>query len=147
MDMKCPVDGSALITTKKHGIEVEFCPKCEGMWLDYTELDALEDEEFAKDLDKGTMIFSSQNSLYKCPICVLQMKQFKYRLYDLVLDHCPDLHGFWLDGGEDKRVLDLMDRREKDIKRKLSTEHKWKGTFDSLRSRTFADQIKNLLGG
>jgi Zn-finger nucleic acid-binding protein len=72
------------------------------------------------------------------------MKEFKYRLYDLVLEHCPASHGFWLDGGEDKRVLELMERREGDIGRKLSAEGSWNKTLRSLRSPSFVDRIKDF---
>jgi Zn-finger nucleic acid-binding protein len=48
--MNCPIDGTELKKTEKHGIEVDFCSSCEGMWLEYDELDKLEDTEFKYDL-------------------------------------------------------------------------------------------------
>ena len=39
--MNCPVDGSELRITDRQGIEIDYCPKCRGVWLDRGELDKL----------------------------------------------------------------------------------------------------------
>lgn len=39
--MKCPVDGETLNITERSGIEVDYCPKCRGVWLDRGELDKI----------------------------------------------------------------------------------------------------------
>lgn len=39
--MRCPKDGSALDSRRTHGVNVERCPKCEGIWLDRGELEAI----------------------------------------------------------------------------------------------------------
>ena len=39
--MKCPVDGSDLVMTERQGIEIDYCPKCRGVWLDRGELDKI----------------------------------------------------------------------------------------------------------
>ncbi len=39
--MKCPIDGSDLMMTDRQGIEIDYCPKCRGVWLDRGELDKL----------------------------------------------------------------------------------------------------------
>lgn len=41
--MNCPVDGTPLAITDRQGIEVDFCPRCRGVWLDRGELDKLID--------------------------------------------------------------------------------------------------------
>ena len=41
--MNCPVDGTPLTITDRQGIEVDFCPRCRGVWLDRGELDKLID--------------------------------------------------------------------------------------------------------
>jgi len=43
--MKCPKDGHDLITTSYHGVQIETCPHCGGMWLDAGEVDAVAHEE------------------------------------------------------------------------------------------------------
>ena len=39
--MQCPIDGSDLVMTDRQGIEIDYCPKCRGIWLDRGELDKL----------------------------------------------------------------------------------------------------------
>lgn len=39
--MKCPIDGSDLNITERQGIEIDYCPRCRGVWLDRGELDKL----------------------------------------------------------------------------------------------------------
>ena len=39
--MKCPLDGSDLVMTDRQGIEIDYCPKCRGVWLDRGELDKI----------------------------------------------------------------------------------------------------------
>lgn len=39
--MKCPIDDSTLQMTDRQGIEIDYCPKCRGVWLDRGELDKI----------------------------------------------------------------------------------------------------------
>lgn len=39
--MLCPIDGSELVMSDRQGIEIDYCPKCRGIWLDRGELDKL----------------------------------------------------------------------------------------------------------
>jgi Zn-finger nucleic acid-binding protein len=39
--MKCPIDGEALVMTDRSGVEIDYCPKCRGVWLDRGELDKI----------------------------------------------------------------------------------------------------------
>ena len=39
--MHCPVDKVDLVMTERHGIEIDYCPKCRGVWLDRGELDKI----------------------------------------------------------------------------------------------------------
>ncbi|MFC4351896.1 zf-TFIIB domain-containing protein [Fodinicurvata halophila] len=41
--MKCPIDQIDLMMTERQGIEIDYCPKCRGVWLDRGELDTLID--------------------------------------------------------------------------------------------------------
>ena len=38
--MKCPKDGYDLASSEYHGVQIETCPHCGGMWLDAGELDS-----------------------------------------------------------------------------------------------------------
>ena len=46
--MKCPVCVEPdLLMTDRQGIEIDYCPKCRGVWLDRGELDKLIDRSAA----------------------------------------------------------------------------------------------------
>jgi len=64
--MKCPVCSIELTISERLGIEIDYCPKCRGIWLDRGELDKIiersaymhyegyeqKDEHYGKDPDK-----------------------------------------------------------------------------------------------
>lgn len=44
--MKCPVcKDVTLLMSEKQGIEIDYCPKCRGIWLDRGELEKLTQNE------------------------------------------------------------------------------------------------------
>lgn len=48
--LKCPKDGYDLASSEYHGVTIETCPHCGGMWLDAGELEAV-----AKDDSPGVI--------------------------------------------------------------------------------------------
>jgi hypothetical protein len=48
--MKCPKDGNDLSSKSFHGVQIERCPYCNGIWLDAGEIDAVVAHE-----DKGLL--------------------------------------------------------------------------------------------
>jgi Zn-finger nucleic acid-binding protein len=39
--MQCPIDQAELQMMDRQGIEIDYCPRCRGVWLDRGELDKL----------------------------------------------------------------------------------------------------------
>jgi len=39
--MQCPIDGTDLVMADRSGVEIDYCPKCRGVWLDRGELDKI----------------------------------------------------------------------------------------------------------
>jgi len=39
--MKCPNCNETLIMADRQGVEIDYCPKCRGVWLDRGELDKI----------------------------------------------------------------------------------------------------------
>ena len=39
--MNCPIDGETLMMSERQGVEIDYCPRCRGVWLDRGELDKL----------------------------------------------------------------------------------------------------------
>ena len=47
--MKCPIDTDTdLVMTDRSGVEIDYCPKCRGVWLDRGELDKIIDRAGAE---------------------------------------------------------------------------------------------------
>lgn len=133
LSMYCPRCQSVL--TKKYYkgmMEVDYCPRCRGMWLDFNELDRLEDVVFDQDHFKGSLIHREAPVENRCPVCETPMLEFQYRLYHLKLDACSHKHGFWLDAGEDEHVLEVMRKRKGEIHRKREAEAEWKKVLKGL---------------
>jgi len=51
--MKCPNCDQTLVMTERQGVEIDYCPKCRGVWLDKGELDKI--------IEKSTAAESNQN--------------------------------------------------------------------------------------
>ena len=145
--MNCPRCSAQLKVQTFKGIDVDRCPTCEGMWLDHGELDQLEDTVMDDDHAKGIMFFRAEGSDLQCPKCNAPMKWFRYRHYNLELDFCEAEHGFWLDKGEEKRVLEIMEQRIKDLKRSASAEVEWGKFLSNINSKSFMDKLKGLFKG
>jgi len=143
--LKCPNCNSDLVPTTRHKIEVNRCQSCKGMWLEYRELDQLEDEVFDfGEQAKGTLILDSTPTSAKCPECSALLKRFRYRFYDLEMDFCENLHGFWLDDDEDTRILELMKKEETNYQRKLLAEDQWARALKHMRSGSFLSKVRQL---
>ena len=133
--MNCPKCKSVLVTKSYKGImEIDSCPNCRGMWLDFDELDRLEDVTFDQDDFKGSLVHREKETGYPCPHCESRLLEFQYRLYDLKLDYCENQHGFWLDAGEDVRVKRVMAIRAEEIQRKVDAESEWRGILKSMQT-------------
>lgn len=39
--MKCPIDNTELVMSERQSVEIDYCPKCRGVWLDRGELDKI----------------------------------------------------------------------------------------------------------
>jgi Zn-finger nucleic acid-binding protein len=141
--MRCPKCDTELRTQNDRGVEVEACPKCQGMWLTPAELDQLENEAFTDEANKGSLYVTSYETEFKCPVCAVPMKEFDYRFFDLQLECCPE-HGFWLDKDEDDQILNLMRGEEERIERKFGTEDSWSKYINHLRSPSFFSKVKAL---
>jgi Zn-finger nucleic acid-binding protein len=115
------------------------------MWLTRQELTDLEDEVFDfGDDEKGSLMLGSSLTTLKCPQCGKPMNSFQYRLYDLDMDFCEDGHGYWLTADEDKRVLELMTKEEKNLGRTVLAEDRFAAHLQYLRSGSIMDRLRDF---
>jgi uncharacterized protein len=45
--MLCPIDQTELRLAERRGVEIDYCPRCRGVWLDRSELDKILERESA----------------------------------------------------------------------------------------------------
>ncbi len=56
--MQCPFDSSPLQVVNRHGVEIDWCPSCKGVWLERGELDKIieragdDDDDDDRDRDR-----------------------------------------------------------------------------------------------
>lgn len=110
--MKCLSCNAAMVNydvvTEKAELSYDICEKCGSLWLDAGELD-----EMAFHVE-GSIEYCSQETdganekqVKKCPRCEdCNLERVRFLgCTDIILHHCKNCGGFWLDGGE----LNLID--------------------------------------
>lgn len=110
--MKCPV-----CKTKKleqailSGVEIDYCPKCYGLWFEEDELRWAKDEKDRDlrwldiDLWKDVTKFRIAKGQKLCPVHRLPLYEVEYGDSDIKVDVCNLDHGIWLDRGEFKDII------------------------------------------
>ena len=109
--MDCPVcQESAMITLELDEVEIDYCTKCEGIWLDAGELELLlGEQEKAKTLiDSFKIDTDSTEKIRKCPICDKKMLKVIVGSSKpvLLIDKCRKGDGLWFDRGELKNIFE-----------------------------------------
>ena len=139
--MKCPNCTGTLKLTSYKGVNVDKCDQCHGIWFDFAEIDQLEDTEFAFDNLKNTMITRVKPGDQKCAKCEAIMQKFFYRWEELELEVCPNKHGFWLDAGEEEKLLSFIDKFQRDLYKKLVGEEFWEQRKQNMKSNSWWAQL------
>jgi len=100
-----------MVVVEYNKIELDYCPRCKGVWFDNTELDLLfESAKVAypelniKNLSNLPEVKSSERPR-KCPICGKDMKEVAVGQPAVNIDVCRRQDGFWFDGGELREIL------------------------------------------
>jgi Zn-dependent protease with chaperone function len=104
--MKCPnckeIDLVGVMT--KNGVLIDFCPKCEGIWLDkgeifyFTKTPTYLRWKIEEGLKKAK---PSQRLNPHTSTPLLEVPLFEGKL---IIDYCPKTGGIWLDKGEIERI-------------------------------------------
>ncbi|MBM3132371.1 MAG: hypothetical protein FJZ95_04995 [Chloroflexi bacterium] len=105
--MKCPACKSLMIVIEHERIELDYCPKCAGVWFDAGELELLFD---AMQLEKAPFSLNSiltspetktDEKKRRCPICGRKMKKSTVgKEPEVLIDACSRGDGLWFDKGE-----------------------------------------------
>ena len=110
--MKCPRDKSDMIVVEHERIELDYCLRCSGVWLDSGELELLISvlKSGGANLSHTELFTPNEAKLtearQKCPICRRKMdKVWLGQAPKVLIDKCPVGDGLWFDSGELQQVL------------------------------------------
>ena len=109
--MLCPECRQAMIIVEHHRIELDYCPKCEGVWFDATELELLlqvaDLHEVELSLEVMLRLPEVKESTHrrKCPLCRRKMREVAISEPPVIVDVCTHEEGLWFDGGEVHQLL------------------------------------------
>ncbi|MCF7815100.1 MAG: zf-TFIIB domain-containing protein, partial [Candidatus Cloacimonetes bacterium] len=122
--MECPIcKNEPMITLELSNVEIDYCLKCKGIWLDAGELEMLlgNDKQTTEFLQSFNLEKNPREKKVKCPICTKKMEKISVGTEAAVqIDRCKNGDGIWFDKGEleevikhgslgkDNQVLDLL---------------------------------------
>ena len=112
----CPKCDVKLLLLHFQGLEVDFCERCRGIWLDDGELEALLDPHWNK---AGNPLLEALRQSgagaagpkHLCPRCDRRLHEITLRRDGptaLTLDRCPRGHGIWFDADELQQLLEAF---------------------------------------
>lgn len=112
--MECLNDGENLEKVLFHNVDVDYCPRCLGIWFDKDELRQAKDSKdkllnwLDVDLwrDKGK--FRVLKGDKHCPIDRVGLVEVKYDESKVKVDFCKMCYGVWLDRGEFKQIINYL---------------------------------------
>ena len=150
--MYCPICKKVkLEQTILSGVEVDYCPKCLGLWFEEEELRLAKDYKDRDlrwldiDLWKDEEKFKISPGQKLCPQDRLPLYEADYADSNIKVDLCNICKGVWLDRGEFKKIIEYLQKRKdyeifhkfsrklfyKDINN-LYRDHKWKTVSSHL---------------
>jgi Zn-finger nucleic acid-binding protein len=116
--MDCPVCKNAMITLELAEVEVDYCPGCDGIWLDAGEMEVLlgnegKSKELIKSFHKAPQWVRqahhrpAREKQRKCPICDKKMEKIivGHDKPTLLIDRCAKGDGLWFDKGELSNII------------------------------------------
>lgn len=111
----CPKCDIKLFILTFVGVELDFCARCKGLWLDSGELEDILDRTGAQPDDVMLQALCSGKSSgrsrrYLCPRCDAAMELVEIPCAEseiLRLERCGNGHGIWFDDQELTRLLEL----------------------------------------
>ena len=113
--MNCPNDNEELEKVLFHLVEVDYCPKCLGMWFDKDELRRAKDARDKQlnwldvDLWRDKAKFRVNGYPDKhCPVCRVGLREVRYDGSKTKVDFCKMCEGIWLDRGEFKQIINYL---------------------------------------
>ena len=113
--MICPVCKIDALIVEYKNIELDTCPKCQGVWFDSGELELLleaaglgESEKYLGDIAVAPDVTTSEKKR-RCPVCRRKMKKhYIDKESKIMVDVCTGGHGIWFDGNEVTQLIKTL---------------------------------------
>ncbi len=103
--MRCPVCAVDMFVLEFEHVEIDYCHRCSGVWLDSGELEMVGERAGALEgrlleaLDSPAA--AGRRGKRPCPVCSRSMHVVSTQGEPpIVVDRCPGEHGLWFDRGE-----------------------------------------------
>ena len=109
--MICPKCDSELQYTDLSEVPVHECPQCHGVWFERGELEQTADQTapilvwMDFELWNNHELFNVLESELNCPADGQGMASIHYGDTGVVVDHCVNCGGVWLDAGEFEHII------------------------------------------
>ena len=97
-----------------HNVEVDYCPKCLGIWFEKDELRQSKDDRDKQlnwvdfDLWRDKLKFHVARGDKHCPVCRAGLAEVNYDESKTKVDFCKMCGGIWLDRGEFKQIINYL---------------------------------------
>lgn len=114
--MHCPNCKVALHQKSIHGVEIEECAKCEGIWFEDDELRQVKDKIDSDlnwmdfDILKHPEKFKPTAQRTDCPNCSKSMDVLDYDDTQVEIDYCAPCKGVWLEKNELERIIQALEQ-------------------------------------
>jgi len=119
VNKKCPICKISLESAILCNTEIDYCPRCFGLWFEEDELRWAKDEK-DKDLNwldidlwKDPKKFKVSYGIRLCPSCRLPLYEVYYGDSKIIVDVCNICKRVWLDRGEFKKIIDYLKEKQK----------------------------------
>lgn len=102
----CPRCGDEMWIVERRGQKLDTCARCQGLWFDSSELDAV----LGGDTRVELMVLikpSIRGERLVCPSCSSRMDSKE--IFGVFVDQCPECSGIWLDKGETEKIWSITD--------------------------------------
>jgi len=115
--MVCPICKIDLEESLFHNTDVNYCPKCYGIWFEEDELRQAKDEKDKElqwldtDLWADPKKLKILHGIRFCPACRLPLYEVYYGNSGIIVDICTVCSGVWLDRGEFKKIIKYLQEK------------------------------------
>lgn len=102
--MRCPDCDHPLVIVEYDRVEIDYCTRCRGCWLDEGELGLILTGDLY--LPEQVDLVKAQKGRRCCPHCRARLRTGPLPESNVEVDACPFHHGMWLDYGELRKIIE-----------------------------------------